>query len=63
MTSRRAPTLRSATIWSGAWIALAALFGLLVLALYGSASAVTYFTAYLLEKSLSVDNLFVFAVI
>jgi tellurite resistance protein TerC len=60
---RGALTLRAATLWSGAWIALGTLFGLVVFALYDSAAAVTYLTAYLLEKSLSVDNLFVFALI
>ena len=58
-----APTMRAAAAWSGAWIGLGLGFGLLVLALYGPAPAVTYFTAYLLEKSLSVDNLFVFVLI
>jgi tellurite resistance protein TerC len=58
-----APTLRSATLWSVAWVAVSALFGLVVLARYDSAAAVTFYTAYLLEKSLSLDNLFVFALI
>lgn len=53
----------SAARWSAAWIALALGFGLVVLALYGPAPAVTYVTAYLLEKSLSIDNVFVFVVI
>jgi len=56
-------TLGAAALWSGLWIALALLFGLVVFALYGSEAMVTYFTAYVLEKSLSMDNLFVFAVI
>jgi tellurite resistance protein TerC len=56
-------TLRAAALWSALWIGLGLLFGLLVLALYGSGAMVTYFTAYLLEKSLSVDNLFVFTLI
>jgi tellurite resistance protein TerC len=56
-------TLRSAALWSAAWIGLALCFGLVVLGLYGAPPAVTYFTAYLLEKSLSIDNVFVFVVI
>src|SRR5438067_3556236 len=60
---RAAPTLRSAALWSCTWVALGVAFGCVVLALYGSSAAVTYFTAYLLEKSLSLDNLFVFALI
>jgi TerC family integral membrane protein len=57
------PPVRAAALWSAAWIGLGLLFGLVVLALYDSRAMVTYFTAYLLEKSLSVDNLFVFALI
>jgi tellurite resistance protein TerC len=38
-------------------------FGLGVWAVYGQQSAITYFTAYLLEKSLSIDNIFVFVLI
>jgi tellurite resistance protein TerC len=56
-------TLRSAGLWSGAWIGLGLSFGLVVLALYGSDPALAYLTAYVLEKSLSVDNVFVFALI
>jgi tellurite resistance protein TerC len=61
--SPRTFTLRTAAAWSGAWIALGLGFGLLVLALHGPTPALTYLTAYLLEKSLSVDNLFVFVLI
>src|SRR6267143_2745984 len=63
---RRAPqevTLPSAAWWSAAWIGLSLVFGLVILVLYGSAPALTYLTAYLLEKSLSVDNIFVFVLI
>ena len=56
-------TLRSASIRSAIWIALALLFGLVVMALYGPPAALTYITAYLLEESLSVDNIFVFLLI
>jgi tellurite resistance protein TerC len=59
----REPTLRGATIRSFAWIALSFVFGVVVLVLYGQQAALTYLTAYLLEKSLSVDNVFVFLVI
>src|SRR4051812_43653116 len=55
--------LGAAALWSALWIGLGLGFGLVVLALYGSAAMVTYFTAYLVEKSLSMDNLFVFALI
>lgn len=64
--SRRGPqkvTLRSAAWWSAAWIGLSLAFGIVILVLYGAAPALTYLTAYLLEKSLSVDNVFVFLII
>jgi tellurite resistance protein TerC len=56
-------SLGAAAVWSALWIGLALLFGLVILALYGAGAMVTYFTAYVLEKSLSMDNLFVFALI
>lgn len=59
----QSPTLRAAALWSLAWITVSLLFGLLILALFDVQAAVTYYTAYLLEKSLSLDNLFVFALI
>ena len=55
--------LRAASIRSAAWIGLALVFGLIVAVLYGPHAGVTYLTAYLLEKSLSVDNIFVFVLI
>src|ERR1700694_3500289 len=64
--SRRGPqqvTLPSAPRWSAVWIGLSLLFGVVILVLYGSAPALTFLTAYLLEKSLSVDNIFVFILI
>jgi TerC family integral membrane protein len=64
--ARREPqevTLRSAGLWSGAWIGLGLFFGVVILALYGTAPALAYLTTYVLEKSLSVDNIFVFVVI
>jgi len=56
-------SLRSAALWSGFWIGLSLLFGVVIWALYGPDPAVTYLTAYVLEKSLSIDNVFVFVII
>jgi tellurite resistance protein TerC len=56
-------TPRAAALWSAVWIGLALLFGVVVLVLYGPQPALTYLTAYLLEKSLSIDNVFVFALV
>jgi len=54
---------REALIWSGVWIALAGAFAVLVLFWRGHASALEFVTGYVVELSLSVDNLFVFLVI
>jgi tellurite resistance protein TerC len=56
-------TLRSAAIWSASWIGLATCFGGAIYGLFGGSAAVTYLTAYVLEKSLSIDNIFVFVLI
>jgi len=61
--ARQELTLRSSALWSAAWIGLALAFGVVVLALFGPGPAVTYYTAYTLEKSLSIDNVFVFVLI
>lgn len=54
---------REAAAWSGVWVGLAVLFGAVVFLVVGTKPGVEYTTAWLLEKSLSVDNLFVFALI
>ncbi|QOV33410.1 TerC family protein [Streptomyces ferrugineus] len=55
--------LREAAVWSGVWVGLAVVFGAVVFLVVGTTAGVEYTTAWLLEKSLSVDNLFVFALI
>jgi tellurite resistance protein TerC len=60
--SRRA-TFREALALSGVWVALAAAFAVLVLFWHGRAEALQFATGYVIELSLSVDNLFVFLVI
>jgi tellurite resistance protein TerC len=52
--------LREAALWSAIWIALALLFNVFVYARYGRDRALEFFQAWLIEKALSVDNLFVF---
>jgi tellurite resistance protein TerC len=54
---------RRAMVWSIVWIAAAVVFGAWVAVHFGAEAAEQYFAAYLLEKSLSVDNLFLFLVI
>ena len=51
---------KTAVISSAAWIALAALFAVFIHFWLGSGKALEFVTGYLLEESLSVDNLFVF---
>jgi tellurite resistance protein TerC len=52
-----------AAAWSAAWVALAALFGAGVYVFMGREAGLAYFTGYVIEKALSVDNIFVFVVI
>ncbi|HEX3322108.1 MAG TPA: TerC family protein [Terriglobales bacterium] len=62
---RRAHTVRfkEALAWSAAWIGLAAIFSVIVLYWHGRHSSLEFITGYVIELSLSVDNLFVFLVI
>jgi tellurite resistance protein TerC len=55
--------LREAALWSAIWIAVSVLFGVGVHYFLGAGAALEYFTGYLIEKALSVDNLFLFLVI
>ncbi len=55
--------LREALLWSGVWIGAAAAFAVGVYHFYGAQPALEFSTGYLIEKSLSVDNLFVFLVL
>jgi tellurite resistance protein TerC len=59
----RQPTLRAAALWSAAWIGLGLLFGVGLAVRFGIDVGFTYLTAYTLEKSLSVDNLFLFILV
>ena len=54
---------REAIAWTGMWIALAAGFAVLVYFWHGRTAALEFVTGYVIELSLSVDNLFVFLVI
>jgi tellurite resistance protein TerC len=55
--------LREALVWSVAWIGLSVLFGVGILRYSGHQPALEFFTGYLIEKALSVDNLFIFLII
>jgi tellurite resistance protein TerC len=56
-------SLREAGVFSLAWVGLAVLFGLGVLHYCGKQAGLQFFTGYLIEKALSVDNLFLFLLI
>ena len=56
-------SFREAAIWSGVWVAISLAFNGLVWLWYESEASVQFFTAYVLEKSLAMDNLAVFAMI
>lgn len=55
--------VKDALLWSGFWIVLALAFNALIYFWKGQTMALEFLTGYLIEKSLSVDNLFVFLVI
>ncbi|HWA76966.1 MAG TPA: TerC family protein [Polyangiaceae bacterium] len=54
---------REALTWTGVWIALALSFNLAVYLWFGADHALEFLAGYLIEKALSVDNLFVFIVV
>jgi tellurite resistance protein TerC len=56
-------SIRAATARSVGWAMLSLLFGVGVLGMFGKPAALTFVTAYLLEQSLSIDNIFVFVLI
>lgn len=56
-------TLKEAALWTAAWVSLAMLFNLGIYLYAGSEPALQFLTGYLVEKSLAVDNIFVFVLI
>jgi len=63
VSSREQTTFREALWWSIFWIVLSVGFGFFVWFRYGGEQGLEFFAGYLLEKSLSVDNLFVFVLL
>jgi tellurite resistance protein TerC len=55
--------VREAAVWSGIWVIVAVGVGIAIWASYGSEFGMQYFAGYLIEKSLAVDNVFVWAMI
>src|ERR1700730_17347943 len=58
-----AVALREAAIESGVWVALSFSFGFWIFFSHGRGPGLEFFTGYVIEKSLSVDNVFVFLLI
>ncbi len=56
----RDPSFREGLVWSAGWLVLSLAVALPLLALEGTEAAINYTTVYLIERSLSLDNLFVF---
>jgi len=59
----KVPTFRRALGESAAWVGLGIGFGVIVWAAFGSSASGEYYAGYLIEKSLSIDNVFVWALI
>lgn len=56
-------SVKEAAIWTGVWVSLALLFNAAIYLLAGPEPGLEFLTGYLIEKSLSVDNIFVFVLI
>lgn len=55
--------VKEALIWSAVWIILSLLFNMFIYFDMGEQKAIEYFTGYLIERSLSIDNIFVFVLL
>jgi tellurite resistance protein TerC len=57
------PTVRESAIQSAIWIGISVVLGVAIWAMFGASLGAQYFTGYLIEKSLSVDNIFVWGLV
>ena len=62
-SAQRQMTVRTAAVWSGIWVGLAVAFGAGLWVLEGGSAGEAYFSGYVMEKALSLDNVFVFTLI
>jgi tellurite resistance protein TerC len=60
---RHVPSLKESALWSVGWILVAIAFGLVLTVWQGGQTGSEYFAGYILERTLSLDNVFVFAVL
>jgi len=56
-------SVKEALIWSAVWIVLAMMFNVFIYFDMGEVKAIEFFTGYLIERSLSIDNIFVFVLL
>lgn len=63
LSGRTHPSMRRAVGWTAVWVSLAAFFAAFVFHTMGSLRGVEFVTGYLVEQSLSVDNLFLFLIL
>jgi tellurite resistance protein TerC len=63
LKKKKSGTFKQALAWTIVWISLAAIFAGVIYATSGYGSFLEFVTGYMLEKSLSVDNMFVFIII
>ena len=56
-------SLRESLTWTGIWVVMAMIFNMGIAHYMGNGKALEFFTGYVIEKSLSVDNVFVFALL
>jgi tellurite resistance protein TerC len=62
-SARRHMDVRTAAIWSAIWVAISVLFGVGLWVAEGAGAGEAYFAGYVMEKALSLDNVFVFTLI
>ena len=60
---KRTMEIKDALIWSGFWVGLAFAFNILIYFTHGQQAALEFLSGYLVEESLSLDNLFIFLLI
>lgn len=56
-------SIKESLVWTGIWVMLSVFFGIGIYFYMGPQSSLDYFTGYVIEKSLSVDNIFVFILV
>src|SRR6185436_2382629 len=55
--------IREAAVWSAIWIGVGVLFNVVLYVAFGAERGLEFTTAYVIEKALSIDNIFVFLVV